>query len=1030
MPEFNVGDKVQFIGDLTKVGLITAIGRRRGNLQYYEVFWGGAGDQTSVPGESLRHYRTAEKPGENLVEGNLGGWRDFQRLLTLCRLLRDQPLQNHLYAFNASRTQFFPYQFKPLLKFLDSLNQRLLIADEVGLGKTIEAGLILVELQARQDVRRVLVVCPANLTAKWRLELRRRFGLEFRIMRAPDVLGFLDEYVEEQDRLRLFGIVSMETLRGSDIQTRFGEVLPDLDLVIVDEAHHMRNFNLTRRAGTTLSIATQASGGLLLLTATPVHLGSRDLFSLLNLLDPDGFPDEDTAQLRFRDNEPILLAQRHISNAPPRIDEALAAVETAGRSRWLREDALVPVILQELRDLSSCSAPQEEMRRILVRVQRHLSDINLLGHVLTRTRKRDAQIEFPERRARAIELEFSKEEQEFYDAVTEFSREQARASGYDPVIIQWVMNMPQRQIASCIPAMVERFRNQSMPVSDFDDEEFEQNGYADGFARARSRLAEAQERLREIIEAWPANAVDTKYEHFRQVLESVTVENKECKVMVFSFFKATLHYLFECLRRDGVRAVVITGDVAPEDRPGLISQFQNDPTLNVMLSSRVGSEGLDFQFCHVMVNYDFPWNPMEVEQRIGRLDRIGQRSPVILIYNFWIRGTIEERILRRLYDRIKIFERSIGDLEVIVGETIAKLERDIFVDRLSPEEEARRVEQAARVLEDRMQELERLEQNSAKFIGTDQFFREEIDTIRETRGYTTPRQMYIFTLDFIEKQCPGTIIRKVTGEGDIYEIVADNALESIARKHNRAVELSSFFSGGRNRGVRVTFDSEVAFSHPEVEFLNVLHPLVRVIADELQEDSSQLLNASRFVLRTRLVPSGVFFYFIFLLQISGARPQNRLEIVLSDPQGRIFDDTSVLKKLLGTMIENGEEISGIVEEVSLGEAQRAYDQAIDFFLSRVELTTAEERRHNDALVSRRIASLETSYLRKMDGVRDVIRRGEVSGYDESYLRMPRGKLARLEQEWAERREKLNRQRAVHVDFREVAAGVLYAEEQQ
>ena len=179
---FHKGQEVQSITDPGKVGVITGIGPRRGGLQYYEVFWGGIEGAAVVPGDSLRGHVPPDRPGANLLAGNLGGWWEFQRLITYCRLSREEPLRNYIYAFNASRTRFFPYQFKPVLKFLDSPKQRLLIADEVGLGKTIEAGLVLTEMRARQTVQRVLVVCPANLTAKWRLELKRRFDENFRIL--------------------------------------------------------------------------------------------------------------------------------------------------------------------------------------------------------------------------------------------------------------------------------------------------------------------------------------------------------------------------------------------------------------------------------------------------------------------------------------------------------------------------------------------------------------------------------------------------------------------------------------------------------------------------------------------------------------------------------------------------------------------------------------------------------------------------------------------------------------------------------
>src|SRR3989304_8199834 len=186
MDPFVIGDKVQSRTDHSRVGIIESLGPVHAGLQYYRVFWGGPAGTKTVPAVDLQRYTPAETPVENLLNGNLAGYQEFQRLITYLRLVRDFPLRNNIYAFNASRTRFYPYQFKPLIKFLDSPSQRLLICDEVGLGKTIEAGLILTELRARKTVDRVLVICPANLTAKWKLELRNRFGEEFRILQAND----------------------------------------------------------------------------------------------------------------------------------------------------------------------------------------------------------------------------------------------------------------------------------------------------------------------------------------------------------------------------------------------------------------------------------------------------------------------------------------------------------------------------------------------------------------------------------------------------------------------------------------------------------------------------------------------------------------------------------------------------------------------------------------------------------------------------------------------------------------------------
>ena len=193
----------------------------------------------------------------------------------------------------------------------------------------------------------------------------------------------------------------------------------------------------------------------------------------------------------------------------------------------------------------------------------------------------------------------------------------------------------------------------------------------------------------QLISSYPSTAADSKYDTLFEILSRLKANNggQPIKVMLFAFFKGTLYYLLQRLREGGFGVKLICGDVPMKDRPDIVSSFQHNPEVEILLSSRVGSEGLDFQFCHNMVNYDLPWNPMEMEQRIGRLDRIGQESETINIFNLWVEDSIEGRILQRLYDRVGIFESTIGDVEAILGEIMHELHADLFRKRLTKEQE-------------------------------------------------------------------------------------------------------------------------------------------------------------------------------------------------------------------------------------------------------------------------------------------------------------------------------------------------------
>jgi len=1010
----SVGSKVQSKHDPSRVGINEAIGPLHAGIQWYAVFYGGAQGTQTVAEMDLQPYEPGLTPLQQLVRGHLGGHDAFQRMLTFQRLVRDQPLTNNIYAFNASRTRFFPYQFKPLMKLLDSPRHRILVCDEVGLGKTIEAGLILMELKARQTMQRVLVVCPSNLKAKWRMELRNRFGEDFRILTAPDFRQFLDEYEATPTRADLNGIVSLETIRSDAMLDRLEELAPPFDLVIVDEAHHMRNFGRNqRRAGALLG---QSAGAMVLLTATPVHLGNSNLFSLLNILDDEDFPDEASAQLRFTQNEPLVLAQTLVGHFPPRIVEALAQLKRASGSPWLTGNPLYPDVLERLDGLAR--DPSLVSRTSLLNLQRDLSSLNLLGHIFTRTRKREVHAEGAKRRSHAVVVTFSPREQLFYDAVSDLVRLEGEAKGHPSVIQQWRLNMPQRRMASSLQAMVEHYRSSAAWEGDDVPEELPLEPAED---LEPTTLAQARTRLDAVLKGWPKDGTDSKYEQLQDILRRIEVEEPGAKAIVFGTFVGTLEYLARRLRADGLDVRLITGRTPADDRPDLIAAFRDDPKVRVLLSSRVGSEGLDFQFCHTVVNYDLPWNPMEVEQRIGRLDRIGQESPVINVFNLWVVGTIEERILKRLYERIGIFERSIGQLEEILGDVIQRLEQEVLSKKLTPTEEAERVEQVALAVEKKVREIEALESDAARFVGTDAYFEQEVDSIRERRRYVTGPQLRRFVEDFLLTRTPRSRL-EYDESRQIGRLMPDQLLKTFIRDRRKSHELTDYLAAG-DQGVELTFDSETAFRHPQVDFVNVLHPLVGAIVEAYEEEQAHLSAAQHVVLETDRMSQGYYFFLVYRLRVRAAREATTLEAVFVREDGAEACDAAVGEILLGEMIERGRNPTSQIE-YDPAAAEHASQAGYELFLERERRLRAETDRTNLAFVDRRLASLRTSYLKSIQKQRALLARAEAARRQERYLRLLRGLIVRLEGELAAQEADIIALRSVEVAHDAVLAGIL------
>jgi len=578
-PNFKIGDEVQSVSDPNRNGAIVEICEQHAGLQYYRVNFGPLG-RPKVAEIDLRPFIPANDPYNNLVNGNIDGYKEFQRLITYQRLLRDFPLRNNIYAFNASRTRFYPYQFKPLLKFLDSTKHRLLLADEVGLGKTIEAGLILTEIRARQTIQRVLVVCPANLTKKWRLELKKRFGEDFQILNNKQFLDFLKEYEESPQDTNLNGIISLESIRTKQILEQIEALAPNLNMVIVDEAHHMRNFGRKqRRAGVLLNRCADA---MLFLTATPIHLGNEDLFSLLNILDDEEFPDLYTVDLRFRVNEPIVKSQICMGQIPPNAEAATDLLGTVAQSEWIRKNPLYLEIIGKLETINSGDYDQTVRRSLVLDIQRDLAELNLIGHIFTRTKKREVHTKMPVRKAFPLRLKLTKLERQFYDTVTAYVRSQIEQCSNCPIIQSWMLIMPQRRMASSIPAMVQYYRDHfGFDESSLSEDYMVPEENDDQIKYEALDFAMAEQLLKSIVSRWPKNGPDSKYDTFIDILRKLRKEEGSLKIMVFAFFKDTLRYLQRRLNEDGFKNEIISGDVDPEDRVLIVERFMDEPDIEI-----------------------------------------------------------------------------------------------------------------------------------------------------------------------------------------------------------------------------------------------------------------------------------------------------------------------------------------------------------------------------------------------------------------------------------------------------------------
>ncbi len=863
------------------------------------------------------------------------------------------------------------------------------------------------------------------LTDKWQAELHRRFGLDFQVLRKRELEGFLERYAEYGESEKLKGICTLQTLRSAPLLERFREVEPHFDIVVVDEAHHMRNPDtLSSEAGVVLS---ELADAMLLLSATPLHLGTPDLFNLLRILIPQEFTDFDLFHRLIEPNEYINNALRKLHDPKAALLEVRRVENTTQAERFRRSP-----YYRELIEI--LSEKQKLSREQGVEAQRLLADINSLSYVFTRTKKRDVQqAQFPLRQAKVIPVEFSPAEMEFYNAVTNFVADQCGALSRTQQGLSFAMIMPQRQVASCIQAtksaLAEVIRKRQVAAASTDDGDVI-DPVADLGAPLRLDRHQVQAMEALLRAAERIGDKDTKFERFLKAVVELEREDPQAKILVFSFFKKTLNYLLRKLEASGHagRVEIIHGDIISQERLKTIKKFRQDPKIKILLSSEVGGEGLDFEFCNVIFNYDLPWNPMRVEQRIGRLDRYGQKHDKVLIYNFSMKGTIDDEILNRLYRRINIFERYIGDLDVILGDQITQMTRDVFSTALTQEERVRIIEKVAENIQRRQVEIEKFEQESLKFIGQDAFFTEEIARRLRTKRFITAEEVEHFLRTFLRTEFQGTsLLPPKSGRRGVFVLKADDPFRRFVFRRSEADENRKRVDKklSQDGGCLLTFDSKIACEDELVEFITIHHPIIKAIKRYYDDQKTAARVTARLAIKGKPQDKGTYFFFIYLIEKTALRTELQMVPVLVNGQTwdvKSLDETS--DWFMAEIVRATELVD--VFEFDREQLNRAV-QLADEWLG--VLRTEEEsklRQSNNALVDNQRESLKQSTAIKIGRAQNTIQNllGRGHPEDSPIIRLHRGRVKNLEINVEERLAELEQKRAVSVGFTIVAGGIV------
>jgi SNF2 family DNA or RNA helicase len=503
---------------------------------------------------------------DSLDDHNLNRAAQHLSLVTGFDALLCLPLLSHI--------EQFPFQVNTARQVLRTMRGRALLCDEVGLGKTIEAGLILKEYLLRGLARKVLVLAPPALVSQWSDEMRDKFGISFVTHSDPEFRSSGQEAWKKFDRV----IASLSTAKSRGNSSVVQEI--PYDIVIVDEAHHLRNRDTVNWKFVN-GIRTKY---ILLLTATPAQNNLDELFNLITLLSPGRLKTITGFRREFVDKK------------DPRLP----------RNRTKLQELLMDVMIRNTR-----------------------SQVN---------------IALPPRKAFTVRIELSPAERKLYDGISAFVRESnGNGKGGERRMIGQTLLTEVGSSGQAVAATLEKMRAHH-PA------------------------------LRERIDQLSSLAADTFESSKLTALIAALKESSE-KALIFTQYRETQKALVEALGRAGVTTARFDGSMSAVEKDRQVSLFAGDA--KTLVSTDVGSEGRNLQFCHTIVNYDLPWNPMRIEQRVGRVHRIGQ-TETVKILNFAARDTVEDYVLQVLDSKINMFELVIGE----IGEILGNLAKDQEFDEI------------------------------------------------------------------------------------------------------------------------------------------------------------------------------------------------------------------------------------------------------------------------------------------------------------------------------------------------------------
>lgn len=552
--------------------------------------------------------KNSEQPNESLAWNLLPVyWQSFHIL--------KEYYANPLASLACSRTMLLPHQVQAAIRVVHDIRPRVLIADEVGLGKTIETGLIIKELFLKYNYVKVLLVVPSPLLQQWRTEMKTKFNDDYTVLNGA-ILKKDPQIVARKNRL----LVSIDLAKEDRYRKLF--LQENFDIVVFDEAHRLRrDAHKVTKAYQFADDISHKCPALLLLSATPFRGKLEEIYYLIHLIDPDIFGS-------------------------------------------------LSLFLQKF-DEENAEGLKEKISPVLIRRRK----VDVGG--------------FTKRFVRTVRLNLSAEERVFYDETTEYvKREYNRALQSGQRMKSFVMIIFQKLLDSSSHALLQalhrRKNNLENKFKDFLEEEMADVDLLDDLSESEKEFffsdeenKEDQESIEQIDPQEMKNEI-ASLERLIALGEEISLDSKlltlekniqfvkkngHKKILIFTQFKSTLFYISDYLKKK-YKVGVFHGSMNENEKEQEIENFFKD--LDILVLTEAGGEGRNLQIASALFNYDLPWSPLKIEQRIGRIHRFGQKRDVHII-NFATKDTVAERVLNILENKIRIFENALGESDALLG---------------------------------------------------------------------------------------------------------------------------------------------------------------------------------------------------------------------------------------------------------------------------------------------------------------------------------------------------------------------------